>query len=67
MRYFVVTVAAVGLTGLEERLPEILPEAGESVEWADDRRALFEVRSLLSTGRCRLVRLPAGVPGSGAV
>ena len=33
---------------VEQRLPEILPEAGKSVDWADDRRSFFEVRALLT-------------------
>ena len=32
---------------VEQRLPEILPEAG-GVNWADDRRWFFEIRTLLS-------------------
>ena len=36
---------------LKERLPKLLPEAeGRSVDWADDRRCFWEVRSLLSHG-----------------
>ena len=37
---------------VEQRLPEILPEAGKSTDWADDRRALFEVRPVFPRDRC---------------
>ena len=33
---------------VEQRLPELLPEAGKSIDWADDRRSFFEVRALLT-------------------
>ena len=45
---------------VRQRLPEILPEAGGSVDWADERRNLFEVRFILSSG-CSPLGLPAGV------
>ena len=44
------------LDWVEQRLPEILPEAGGK-NWADDRRVLFEVRSLLSR-----IHSDAGLP-----
>ena len=43
---------------VEQRLPEILPEAGKSLDWANERRWLFEVRSSLTLGDAR-VDLPA--------
>lgn len=45
---------------VEKRLPEILPgEAGKSVDWADNRRWLYEVR------RCLPEAIGAGMPTSG--
>lgn len=44
---------------LKERLPKLLPEAdGRSVDWANDRRAFWEARYLLSAGGSFLQQLP---------
>ena len=35
---------------VQQRLPEILPEAGGSKDWADERRWLYEVRACIPCG-----------------
>lgn len=42
---------------IENRLPEILPEAGGSRDWADDRRTFYEIHACLSPRRP-----PGGLP-----
>ena len=47
---------------LKERLPKLLPEAeGRSVDWGDNRRLLWEQRSLLSSWKHPGAGLPAQV------
>ena len=52
---------------VEKRLPEILPEAGESQDWADQRRWLFEARSTLARRSQSAEELPESVSAAVAL